>query len=289
MPDEGLRSSASDDPALTRLGRDRGSLRPSSGLLPFPALASATTTPLTTSSLTTATTLNTATTNLITTTFPGPGPGPDSDPDPANHLPESETPRGSGTIDASTPSPSSRAPFVRGHRRRSTHVTRRDLEKFREEVLAVEPPEFDFDLDNSGSGAPNPALDPQFDTLNRAFDDAAMSLNNSGGMTSSSPGSGMFASYVDSSGPPNMPNVPRQSMSPAMPHTPGPANGGGMAGMNGGIPMNAGHQMDLHQLYDMVLELSEVLKNNREMTKSIVTSADEIMVCYSAGRTRDTD
>ena len=45
--------------------------------------------------------------------------------------------------------------------------------------------------------------------------------------------------------------------------------------------MNAGHQMDLHHLYDMVLELSDVLKNNREMTKSIVTSAEEIMVCLS--------
>lgn len=35
--------------------------------------------------------------------------------------------------------------------------------------------------------------------------------------------------------------------------------------------------MDLHHLYEMVLELSEVLKNNREVTKSIVSSAEEIM------------
>ncbi|PLB43572.1 hypothetical protein P170DRAFT_459238 [Aspergillus steynii IBT 23096] len=285
VPNEGLRSSASDVPALGRTGRD-SSLRPS-GLLPFPALASPTTTPLTTSSSANhnsiTTTLNTATANLITPTLtPTPGPGPVPGPLPTNHLPESETPRGSGTIDASTSSPSSRAPFVRGHRRRSTHVTRRDLEKFRKEVLGVEPPEFDFDLGSSGSGAPNPTHDPQLESLNRAFDDAAMSLNSSGGMTSSSPGSAMFASYADSSGPPNMANVPRQSMSPAMLHNPAQANGGGMAGMNGGIPMNAGHQMDLHQLYDMVLELSEVLKNNREMTKGIVTSADEIMRRSSA-------
>lgn len=292
--DESPRSSASDVPALVPSGRDCG-LRPT-GLQPFPALASPTTTPLTTSpsanqdSLTTTDTpsFNTATANPIPPS-PGPGPGsvPGPPPPPTNHLPESEPPRGSGTIDASTSSPSSRAPFVRGHRRRSTHVTRRDLEKFRKEVLGVEPPEFDFGLDSSGSGAPNPALDPQLESLNRAFDDAAMSLNSSAGMTSSSPGSGMFASYGDSSGPPNMAGVPRQSMSPAMLHTPGQANGGGMAGMNGGIPMNAGHQMDLHQLYDMVLELSEVLKNNREMTKSIVTSADEIMVCCPARATHD--
>lgn len=51
-----------------------------------------------------------------------------------------------------------------------------------------------------------------------------------------------------------------------------------MAVMNGNGPMNAGHQMDLHHLYDMVLELSDVLKNNREVTKNIVSSAEEIMV-----------
>ena len=51
--------------------------------------------------------------------------------------------------------------------------------------------------------------------------------------------------------------------------------------MNAGIPLNAGHQMDLHHLYDMVLELSEVLKNNRQMTQSIVSSAEEVMVCLA--------
>jgi hypothetical protein len=100
------------------------------------------------------------------------------------------------------------------------------------------------------------------------------------------PGSGVFSSYVDNgSGTPNMTNVPRQSMSPAIPHTPGQVNGAGIAGMNAGVPMNAGHQMDLHHLYDMVLELSEVLKNNRETTKSIVSSAEEIMVRLPANPT----
>lgn len=63
-----------------------------------------------------------------------------------------------------------------------------------------------------------------------------------------------------------------------MPHTPAQVNGAGMAGMNAGMPMNAGHQMDLHHLYDMVLELSDVLKNNREMTNSIVATAEEMSV-----------
>jgi methylthioribose-1-phosphate isomerase len=58
------------------------------------------------------------------------------------------------------------------------------------------------------------------------------------------------------------------------------AGAGGMgAAMNASMTMNAGHQMDLHHLYEMVLELSEVLKNNREITKNIVSSAEEVMVC----------
>ncbi|PWY94865.1 hypothetical protein BO94DRAFT_457358 [Aspergillus sclerotioniger CBS 115572] len=181
-----------------------------------------------------------------------------------------------GIISASTSPPGSKASFVRGHRRRSTHVTRRDLEKFRKDVLGLETSGFGFDDDHK-LPPPDPALDPEFKALNNAFEAASMSLN-SGGMAGSSPGSAMFASYGDNSGgASSMNNVPRQSMSPAMPHTPAQVNGGGMPGMNGGVPMNAGHQMDLHHLYDMVLELSDVLKNNREMTKSIATSAEEIM------------
>ncbi|RAL11099.1 uncharacterized protein BO97DRAFT_444044 [Aspergillus homomorphus CBS 101889] len=184
----------------------------------------------------------------------------------------------SGTINASKTASAPKTTFVRGHRRRSTHVTRCDLEKFRKEILGVESPGFGFDDDNKFATPTNPALDPHFEALNRAFEAASMSLNNSGGMPGSNPGANMYAGYVDNAGAgPNMANVPRQSMSPAMPHTPGQVNGAGLPGMNGGMPINAGQQMDLHHLYDMVLELSEVLKNNRETTKSIVTSAEEIM------------
>jgi hypothetical protein len=169
---------------------------------------------------------------------------------------------------------------VRGHRRRSTHVTRRDLEKFRKEVLGVNDQWYEDE-----SGPPTTSVvtpfDPQFDELNRAFDSAAMSLNsgNGGGQ-----GSGVFSNYVDNSAN----SMPRQPMSPATPHaSPGQVNGGGMPGMSGGMPMNAGHQMDLHHLYEMVLELSEVLKNNREVTKSIVTSAEEVMVRASLPAQRE--
>ncbi|KAB8078160.1 hypothetical protein BDV29DRAFT_166987, partial [Aspergillus leporis] len=180
------------------------------------------------------------------------------------------------TIGDSPPPPSSRLPFVPGHRRRSTHVTRQDLGRFRRDILGIDTPGFGFD-DEGSLPAVDPAVDPQLETLNRDFA-VAMSMN-----SNIAPGSGVFSSYVDNgSGTPNMTNVPRQSMSPAIPHTPGQVNGAGIAGMNAGVPMNAGHQMDLHHLYDMVLELSEVLKNNRETTKSIVSSAEEIMRRSSA-------
>ncbi|KAI4176793.1 MAG: hypothetical protein LQ346_007800 [Caloplaca aetnensis] len=53
-------------------------------------------------------------------------------------------------------------------------------------------------------------------------------------------------------------------------------NGGPMNGMNLSMPMNAGHQMDVNMLYQKVLELSEVLKENREQTQGIVAGAEEL-------------
>ncbi|KAJ6145751.1 hypothetical protein N7470_009646 [Penicillium chermesinum] len=152
-------------------------------------------------------------------------------------------------IEGATPSSPSKATFTRGHRRRSTHVTRRDLEKFQKEVLGVENHAAWYDEENGSSRPINPN-DPQLEELNRAFARADMSMNSGPGMSG---------------------NPPR-ACSPGS-----QTNGAGMAAMNGAMPLNAGHQMDLHHLYDMVLELSEVLKNNREVTKNIVTSAEEIM------------
>ncbi|KAL3467599.1 hypothetical protein BJX64DRAFT_146068 [Aspergillus heterothallicus] len=189
-------------------------------------------------------------------------------------LSKSEDTAPSDTIAASIPPCAPKAPFVRGHRRRSTHVSRRDLEKFRKEVLGVEPSGFGFD--DEGALTPNSKeFASQLEDLNRAFDAATMSLSNSG----SNSGPGMFSNYADNSaaGPSSMSGVPRQPLPSPMATPPPQVNGVGIAGMNGGVPMNAGHQMDLRHLFDMVLELSEVLKNNREMTKSIVSSAEEIM------------
>ncbi|KAJ5166987.1 uncharacterized protein N7482_005768 [Penicillium canariense] len=220
-----------------------------------------------------------------------PDPHPDPDPDLDDNRPASGHDADSvslvdscAAIIEGADSSSSKAPYTRGHRRRSTHVTRRDLEKFQKDVLGVENHASWYDEENGTSRPINP-YDPQLEELNRAFALADMSMNTSAsGMAGgNNPGSGMFPGYADNSPTPNMGSMPRQSLTPAIPHPSPQLNGGGAgatglgAAMNATMPMNAGHQMDLHHLYEMVLELSEVLKNNREVTKSIVSSAEEIM------------
>ncbi|KAI3299418.1 hypothetical protein DTO002I6_1645 [Penicillium roqueforti] len=186
------------------------------------------------------------------------------------------------TIEGDT-SPSPSKAFTRGHRRRSTHVTRRDLEKFQSEVLGVENHAPWFDEDN-GTSTPKSFTpdDPQLEELNRAFADADVSMNtNTSSMATNGNGNGNFSGYVENSSSAmsisNMP--PRQTPSPSPSHTSvsGQINGGGMGAMGAAIPMNAGHQMDLHHLYEMVVELSDVLKNNRDVTKNIVANAEEIV------------
>ncbi|CRG89700.1 hypothetical protein PISL3812_06739 [Talaromyces islandicus] len=88
-----------------------------------------------------------------------------------------------------------------------------------------------------------------------------------------------MGNFVDNSSNVNMTNMARQPPSPAAQHAVPQANGGGPVGNNmmAGLPMNAGHQMDLNNLYEMVIEFSDVLKHNREMTRGIVASAEELM------------
>ena len=68
-----------------------------------------------------------------------------------------------------------------------------------------------------------------------------------------------------------------QQQSPQQLHnnTNGSSNG---AGINGGLPMIAGQQMDVNFLFQKVMELSEVLKENREKTQGIVAGAEELAV-----------
>ena len=78
--------------------------------------------------------------------------------------------------------------------------------------------------------------------------------------------------------PANQASVPRLAPSP-MQAQQANGNGAGMNGMNVGMPMSAGQQMDVNLLYQKVVELSEVLKENREKTAGIVAGAEELAVC----------
>ena len=77
-----------------------------------------------------------------------------------------------------------------------------------------------------------------------------------------------------------MGNVPRLAPSPigGSPQGQGNANGNTGPAMNA-LPMAAGTQMDVNFLYQKVVELSEVLRENREKTQSIVGAAEELAVC----------
>lgn len=105
--------------------------------------------------------------------------------------------------------------------------------------------------------------------LQKTFDHASMSLNNT---------TNMFPNFLESTASSNnLAAMPRQAPSPSAQHQANQVNGGGM---NVGMPMNAGHQMDLNHLYEKVQELSEVLKNNREATRGIIRGAEEVMVSF---------
>ncbi|KAA6412366.1 MAG: hypothetical protein FRX48_03356 [Lasallia pustulata] len=98
-----------------------------------------------------------------------------------------------------------------------------------------------------------------------------MSLNNP---------NNMFPSFLDQSptNSTNLAGMQRQAPSPIVgQHQANNSNGGGaMNGMNVGLPMNAGSQMDYNLLYQKVMELAQVLHENREETKGIVASAEEL-------------
>lgn len=116
-----------------------------------------------------------------------------------------------------------------------------------------------------------------------AFDPRAqsvMALNNNNNAANN-----MFPTFLESpvTGNNNMGGVPRLAPSPISQQPQHPVNnsngnGAGMNGMNVGIPMNAGQQMDVNMLYQKVVELSEVLKENREKTQGIVSGAEELAV-----------
>lgn len=93
--------------------------------------------------------------------------------------------------------------------------------------------------------------------------------------------SSLFPSFLDTTSSQNsLGGAPRLAPSP-MAQQQQNANGNGN-GMNG-MPVMAGQQMDVNLLYQKVVELSEVLKENRERTQGIVNGAEDLAVSIFAG------
>lgn len=129
--------------------------------------------------------------------------------------------------------------------------------------------------------SPETSMGPN--TLDLGHINLALGLDKHGnGVMSLNNPNNMFPSFLDQSpaGSANMAGMQRQAPSPIVgQHQANNANGGGaMNGMNVGMPMNAGSQMDYNLLYQKVMELAQVLHENREQTKGIVASAEELAV-----------
>ena len=93
----------------------------------------------------------------------------------------------------------------------------------------------------------------------------------------------MFPSFLDTAGnTSNVSGIARQSPSPGPQSTNSQVNGASMASANIMAPLPAGHQADIEYVYSMVIELSNELKRNRELTTGIVRDAEEVMVCCSS-------
>ncbi|OAL69766.1 hypothetical protein A7D00_5805 [Trichophyton violaceum] len=181
------------------------------------------------------------------------------------------------------------------HRRNRTSVTNEDLISFREKILGIPRSE------QPAIPRPEPKEEEEdFSAINAAIAAFSMSVNqgspsianntnanNTSSATASSSSasgastSGLFTNLFDSNNTANASgnsagmSAPRHSNS--APPSPAMMNGTpAMPAMNASFPMNAGHQMDLNHLYAMVNELSEVLKNNRDLTSGIIKSAEDI-------------
>ncbi|EZF35046.1 hypothetical protein GTR04_4507 [Trichophyton interdigitale] len=181
------------------------------------------------------------------------------------------------------------------HRRNRTSVTNEDLISFREKILGIPRSE------QPAIPRPEPKEEEEeFSAINAAIAAFSMSVNqgspsianntnanntsSAAASSSSASGastSGLFTNLFDSNNTANASgnsagmSAPRHSNS--APPSPAMINGTpAMPAMNASFPMNAGHQMDLNHLYAMVNELSEVLKNNRDLTSGIIKSAEDI-------------
>ena len=89
-----------------------------------------------------------------------------------------------------------------------------------------------------------------------------------------------FSSFLDTSpGTGSSNNVPRLAPSPiAQQQQQQQINNNGCGAGMYGMPMAAGQQADVNFLFQKLVELSDVLKDNREKTAGIIAGAEELAV-----------
>ena len=144
--------------------------------------------------------------------------------------------------------------------------------------MAHETPTSDNDQQDSSI---HPAiLFPEFFTKIELLQ--ALTLEEQAGNMASN--SSLFPSFLDNSTGPsnNLGGAPRLAPSPMAQQQQQQQTNGNGNGMNG-MPIIAGQQMDVNLLYQKVLELSDVLKENREKAQGIVNGAEDLAVSDSIG------
>ena len=163
-------------------------------------------------------------------------------------------------------------PPNRRHRRSRQSVRAEDIEDFRADYFGE---------------ATAPELERAFEQAKMSFtsgnNNATGNANNNATAASSNAGApyNNFFEHNNSANATGMAPVSRPSSASSTPRAATPTGNGGSADMGAPgpvMPQNAGQPMDLNHLYAMVLELSDVLKNNREMTRGIINGAEELMV-----------
>ena len=166
-------------------------------------------------------------------------------------------------------------------RRRSTNHSRRHSQTPPQSAATREIP-----IKSSRSSPPS---DENYSALDLAWARLVLDANPFSIMSTSSNNiANLFPPFSDSSNLANNHSAggPRQAPLPMAQQQPqhpvnSNGNGAGMNGVNGlnmALPMNAGQQMDVNMLYQKVLELSDILKENREKTLGIVAGAEELAV-----------
>ncbi len=173
-------------------------------------------------------------------------------------------------------------------RTRGSYGASRAASNHRLHIHPPHPPNATYETETTMASSPPPGFEDRTpNNIALAFDSNAqsiMALNNN-----NPPPNNLFPNFLESPVAGNNPNnnmgsVPRLAPSPLSQqpqhqiNNSTNGNGIGMNGLNMGMPMNAGHQMDVNMLYQKVVELSEVLKENREKTQGIISSAEELAV-----------